>query len=188
MWRYPKRAIPPIQVVELAKGENLQVDISLEENLVSFTIKPDPADANVRVLNIPDTYQPGMKLEPGRYKIEVSKKGYETTTGWVEVKQGQDFYSTVALKPVSGAIYGKTYTDPTTGMEFVYVKGGCYPMGDTFGDGDKDEKPVHEVCVDDLYVGKYEVTQDESDRSFIRLRPCVSRWQLVLHPGVLAGG
>lgn len=43
----------------------------------------------------------------------------------------------------------------------VFVKGGCYQMGDTFGDGDSDEKPVHEVCVDDFYIGKYEVTQGQ---------------------------
>ena len=43
----------------------------------------------------------------------------------------------------------------------VFVKGGCFQMGDTFGDGDDDEKPVHEVCVDDFYMGKYEVTQKE---------------------------
>jgi hypothetical protein len=48
--------------------------------------------------------------------------------------------------------------DTVTGMEFIFVKGGCYQMGDTFGDGDSDEKPIHEVCVDDFYMGKYEVT------------------------------
>ncbi|MBF0506507.1 MAG: formylglycine-generating enzyme family protein [Nitrospirae bacterium] len=53
------------------------------------------------------------------------------------------------------------YTDPTTGMEFVFVKGGCYQMGDTFGDGYTDEKPVHEVCLDDFYMGKYDVTQGQ---------------------------
>lgn len=46
-------------------------------------------------------------------------------------------------------------------IEKVYVKGGCFQMGDTFGDGAKDEKPVHEVCVSDFYIGKYEVTQAE---------------------------
>nr|WP_275888965.1 formylglycine-generating enzyme family protein [Desulforhopalus vacuolatus] len=46
-------------------------------------------------------------------------------------------------------------------MEFVLVKGGCYQMGDTFGDGYDREKPVHEVCVNDFYMGKYEVTQGE---------------------------
>jgi len=50
------------------------------------------------------------------------------------------------------------YTEPLTGMEFVFVKGGCYQMGDMFGDGESDERPVHEVCVDDFYMGKYEVT------------------------------
>lgn len=49
--------------------------------------------------------------------------------------------------------------DKTTGMEFVFVKGGCYQMGDSYGDGNKDEKPAHDVCVSDFYLGKYEVTQ-----------------------------
>jgi hypothetical protein len=43
-------------------------------------------------------------------------------------------------------------------MEFVYVKGGVFQMGDTFGEGQKDEKPVHKV-VDDFYIGKYLVTE-----------------------------
>jgi len=54
---------------------------------------------------------------------------------------------------------GKEFKDPATGMEFVFVKGGCYDMGDTFGDGESDEKPVHNVCISDFYMGKYEVTQ-----------------------------
>ena len=47
------------------------------------------------------------------------------------------------------------------GEDMVFVKGGCFQMGDVFGDGDSDEKPVHEVCVDDFYIGKYEVTVGE---------------------------
>ncbi|MBW6511260.1 MAG: formylglycine-generating enzyme family protein [Desulfuromonadaceae bacterium] len=63
-------------------------------------------------------------------------------------------------KPVAaGATGGKSFTDPTTGMEFVLVKGGCFQMGSN--KGDSDEKPVHEVCVDDFYMGKYEVTQGQ---------------------------
>lgn len=50
---------------------------------------------------------------------------------------------------------------PPPPIELVYVKGGCYKMGDTFGDGDKDERPVHTVCMDDFYIGMYEVTQFE---------------------------
>jgi formylglycine-generating enzyme required for sulfatase activity len=53
------------------------------------------------------------------------------------------------------------YTDPVTGMEFLLVKGGCFDMGDAFGDGYSDEVPVHQVCVNDFYIGKYVVTQDQ---------------------------
>jgi formylglycine-generating enzyme required for sulfatase activity len=52
---------------------------------------------------------------------------------------------------------GKTFVDPVTGMSFVLVKGGCFKMGSSTGGSD--EKPVHEVCVDDFYMGEYEVTQ-----------------------------
>jgi formylglycine-generating enzyme required for sulfatase activity len=64
------------------------------------------------------------------------------------------------------------WNDPETGMEFVFVKGGCFQMGDTFGDGDIDEKPVHEVCVNDFYIGKYEVTQAQW-RKYMRYNPSV---------------
>lgn len=43
-------------------------------------------------------------------------------------------------------------------LEFVDIKGGCYQMGDTFGGGEPDEKPVHEVCVSDFSMARYEVT------------------------------
>ena len=53
--------------------------------------------------------------------------------------------------------------DPITGMEMVQVKGGCYQMGDIFDDpeGGLEEKPVHEVCVDDFSLGTYEVTKGQ---------------------------
>ncbi len=52
----------------------------------------------------------------------------------------------------------KEMTDPTTGMEFVSVPKGCFQMG---SNEYNDEKPVHEVCVDGFWMGKYEVTQGQ---------------------------
>ncbi|MBU1641353.1 MAG: formylglycine-generating enzyme family protein [Proteobacteria bacterium] len=66
---------------------------------------------------------------------------------------------TVAVKSSSGTELGNTYTETTTGMEFVTVPGGCFQMGSN--SGDSDEQPVHEVCVDDFQIGKYEVTQGQ---------------------------
>ena len=48
--------------------------------------------------------------------------------------------------------------DPFDG-QMVLVKGGSFRMGDTFGDGLRQEKPVHPVTLNDFYIGKYEVTQ-----------------------------
>jgi formylglycine-generating enzyme required for sulfatase activity len=41
--------------------------------------------------------------------------------------------------------------------EMVFVKGGKFRMGS--GQGANDERPVHEITLDDYYIGKYEVTQ-----------------------------
>jgi formylglycine-generating enzyme required for sulfatase activity len=48
--------------------------------------------------------------------------------------------------------------------DMVYVKGGCFRMGDVFRDVPSSEKPVHEVCVDDFYMGAHEVTVEEFRR------------------------
>jgi formylglycine-generating enzyme len=63
--------------------------------------------------------------------------------------------------PAAADDWPMTPPQPLKDMEMVLVKGGCYQMGDIFGDGDENEKPVHEVCVKDFYIGKYPVTQIE---------------------------
>lgn len=45
--------------------------------------------------------------------------------------------------------------------EMAFVRGGCFQMGDFFETGSSDELPVHEICLDDFYIGKHEVTVGE---------------------------
>jgi len=61
----------------------------------------------------------------------------------------------------SPVLVDRPYRDSATGMEFVFIKGGCFEMGDVLGEGYFAESPAHIVCVDDFYLGKYEVTQTE---------------------------
>ncbi|GAB0057923.1 Hercynine oxygenase [Candidatus Magnetaquicoccaceae bacterium FCR-1] len=56
---------------------------------------------------------------------------------------------------------GDEWCCPVTGMVFVWVPGGVFQMGDLFGEGSSDEKPVHEVSLDGFWIGKYPVTQGE---------------------------
>ena len=53
-----------------------------------------------------------------------------------------------------------TWTDPVTGMEFVRIPAGCFQMGSPKNEKvrDDDEGPVHEVCLQEFWMGKYEVT------------------------------
>lgn len=67
----------------------------------------------------------------------------------------------LATSDTSASIAGESFTDPVTGMVFVFVKGGCYRMGDIFGHGRSRETPVHEVCLDDFYLSRNKVTQDQ---------------------------
>ncbi len=56
----------------------------------------------------------------------------------------------------------ETWTEPTTGIEFVKITGGCFQMGSNKGDAD--EKPVHEECVDDFWLAKFTVTNAQYRR------------------------
>ena len=69
------------------------------------------------------------------------------------------FFFGTSVGPATADDWPITPPDPLKPIEMVLVKGGCYSMGDTSGAGAGDEKPVHEVCVKDFYLGKYPVTQ-----------------------------
>lgn len=56
---------------------------------------------------------------------------------------------------------GQTWREPATGMEFLWIPGGCYQMGDTFGGNDAHETPVHEVCLDGFWMARLPVTEKQ---------------------------
>ena len=52
--------------------------IELVLNPQPFTVAVDPPNATVRVLNISESYRPGMPLGPGDYRVRVSAPEYDT--------------------------------------------------------------------------------------------------------------
>lgn len=99
-------------------------------------------------------YCPSGKFTPdsGCYKLELRKdlagKSYYYYKTDITLKDCVVETVDVQLKCV-----------PDFEAQMVHVKGGCFQMG--ANDGDSDEKPVHEVCVSDFYMGRYEVTQGQ---------------------------
>jgi hypothetical protein len=70
----------------------------------ALTVKTDPADASVRLLNSPKPYQPGIQLAPGDHDIEVARPGYVTRKGKLRISD-RDVTVTLALEK---AKYGLT--------------------------------------------------------------------------------
>lgn len=57
----------------------------------------------------------------------------------------------------------KTWKEPVTGLEFVWVQGGCFLMGSpqTEKGRSEDEGPVHEACVDGFWMSRTEITNGQ---------------------------
>ena len=68
------------------------------------------------------------------------------------------FFITILLLACFPFIAGAQEFSP----EMIFVKGGKFKMGSNIGV--QDEQPVHEVVLDDFYIGKFEVTQDQWKR------------------------
>jgi len=75
-----------------------------------------------------------------------SSEGDIKYTASVVFRFGFD-YTKSALTPTNNAV-----------IEWVFIRGGSFDMGDTFGDGSAEEKPVHRVTVKDFYLSATEVT------------------------------
>ncbi|MGN7613542.1 hypothetical protein ACQZV8_15825 [Magnetococcales bacterium HHB-1] len=65
-----------------------------------LTVDVVPRDSRVRILNIVPPYRAGMLLKPGRYHIEVTRKGYRKVRRWVELTDF-DLIVPVVLMPRS---------------------------------------------------------------------------------------
>ena len=127
-------------------------------------VRTTPTDALVRILNIKPRYRDGMELEAGDYHVEVSMRGFVTERRWINVSPGTD--NEVAIQLAARASEpqpGEIWREPVTGMEFVWIPGGCFRMGSPVGESGRhgDEGPEHEVCVDGFWMGKTEVTNKQ---------------------------
>jgi sulfatase modifying factor 1 len=50
-------------------------------------------------------------------------------------------------------------------INMAFIEAGCFIMGSPEGEGDADEHPQHNVCLDAYYIDRYEVTQEEYERT-----------------------
>ncbi len=156
--------------------QNVQQKSSREGKIFVETI---PENAVVKILNIDESFQQGMKLEPGKYHIEVSLRDYEPQDRWIDLGDGEEKRINFKLakigvaEPVSP---GKTITN-SIGINFVLIPAGGFVMGSHIspeevarkygGDAEdyKDEHPSHPVEITKpFYLQTTEVSQGQWEK------------------------
>lgn len=146
----------------------------------ALTVKPSPAQARVRIMNIPERYQPGIQLPAGQYQIEVSQAGYDTVLAWVDIVD-QDIAPAFAL--TESIAPGEEISSPvitsikSEGPEMIGIPTGSFFMGNK---DDPVAMPVHKVTISKPFaMSKYEITFDDYDmfaQATNRTLPGDNRW------------
>jgi len=112
--------------------------------LYALTVKTDPADANVRLLNSPRPYQPGVQLAAGEYEIELTRPGYVTRKEKLRIAD-RDLTASVTLEK---AKYGLTIRPEPTDAQVRLLNGPAgYQPGVALAPGDYEVEVTREGYV-----------------------------------------
>jgi formylglycine-generating enzyme required for sulfatase activity len=135
--------------VTVTKGAEVRVEAYGDG---SITVATTPTGAKVY---LDGTYKGTSPLTlagvaKGSHIIKVEADGYSPEEKSVDIPGGRVTAASYVLKE-----------KPKATANLVFVDGGTFQMGDAFGDGYGDEKPVHPVTVSSFWLAKYEVTQKE---------------------------
>ena len=119
---------------QVAKDETRTLRVDLESSIVygTLTLSLAPADAAVTLLDVAETYRPGVRLPDGDYRVRVRRAGYleetrmvavagDTAASFVLVADPQPF--TVAVTPAAAHV-------GFVGEAARYAPGMLLPPGD----------------------------------------------------------
>lgn len=168
------------QLAPIDQAAYAQATSSAPVQTYALNVISTPASARVRILNIPERYQPTMQLPVGRYHIEISQAGYETQRHWVDIID-QDlqpaFTLSEAIQPGDEISSQLIASIKTEGPEMISIPTGNFLMGN------KDDilaMPVHKVVISKPFaISKYEITFDDYDmfaQATKRNLPSDNRW------------
>jgi formylglycine-generating enzyme required for sulfatase activity len=140
--------------IEITENKTTSINETLP-SAVEVQIISNPDGAKLYVDNVYKGITPiTLSLNSDNHSFKLHKDDYN------------DFPTSKILTTASSklnfemkTIIPQTLISKVADIEFVFVKGGAFQMGSN--EGEDDEKPVHTVSVNDFYIGKYEVTQEQ---------------------------
>jgi serine/threonine-protein kinase PpkA len=144
------------QWAQLSKNESEYTEktaLPASKNLLPLTIKPIPADARVRILNIKEKYTHNILLAPAAYHIEISHPDYTTKTKWIRLNERNQTWD-IALQKSTHIAHPNQLPLP----EMVEIYSGQFLMGDPNSNAAKT------VTLDNNFlISRYEITFNEYD-------------------------
>lgn len=174
----PSRVAPPPVIQVPVPVESKKHRLTVRSNVYRDTVTIDGVVHGSTMVDV--------ALSEGLHTVRVEKAGYAPYESQVTLRYDQTVRAVLKrLPPVGASVHrptpseGTTYvpdksrvpdvpsspiswTDSFTGMKFMKIPAGCYEMGSpTSEQGREESETQHEVCVDDFYLGKYEVTQGQ---------------------------
>jgi formylglycine-generating enzyme required for sulfatase activity len=114
----------------------------------------EPADAQIRVLNIRPRFFQGIELMPGKYHMEFAAPGFHNKRTWITLEAGEDRTIEISLKKIGDSFIN------TLGMKFIVIRSGSFMMGspDEEHDGFHDEDQHRATLKRNYFMQTTEVT------------------------------
>ncbi len=125
-----------------------------------LNVNVSPEHARVRILNIQPKFKQNMRLDAGKYQLEVSASGYQKIQRWIQLKMAESRTVDITLNKTTNS---ESDSRSSTGLfrlpSMVNIEAGCFEMGSNLDLAGRslDQRP-HQVCVDRFKLAKHEVS------------------------------
>ncbi len=87
-----------VETLDVLPSKTVRLDMVLEKSsLGKLYVKTEPMWATIKILNIKPKFAQGIELNPGKYNVKVSAKGYQTKNYWISLKTGEEKVESVEL-------------------------------------------------------------------------------------------
>ncbi len=153
-----------LENIDIGLGNTIRKNYTLEAKKGNLQVSVQPTESSVilsREGNIIKSWEGSLMnrgLLEGVYNLSVEHSGYEKVTKSIMIKDGEISTEDIILKLATNESIMKKKIPPIE-SNMIYVQGGLTQIGSE--DGFENEKPVHTIYLDDYYICKYEVTQNE---------------------------
>ena len=119
---------------QVAKDKTSTVHVDLESSIVygTLTLSLAPSDATVTLVDVAETYRPGVRLANGDYRVRVSRAGYRPETRVVAVTgdTAASFSLATDPQPFTVAVTPARAQVGFVGVDTRYAPGVRLPPGD----------------------------------------------------------